>query len=110
MVGEDQKFASAIISVDKTWLKEWAAENGLSDHTPEELVEMDQTLKAVRAMLAPVNDQLSTYERVKRVRLVTDSWTQQNGFLSVALKLKRAVLINHYSDLIAEIYNIAGEA
>ncbi len=44
------------------------------------------------------------YAQVRRVALLTDKWTVDNGLLTPTLKPRRAQIVERYRDRVAEIY------
>lgn len=105
VIGENEKFASAIIVPNFHQLKAWANKNHLQFRNEANLVEEDIVYKMYSKIIDDLNRDLSPHEQIKRFRLVADEWTQQNGFLSPTLKLRRAPLHKKYHDLMEEIYN-----
>ena len=104
IVGENQKFASAIICLNYGRLDRWAEDNGLGHLSREEMLENTTVLRLLSKELEAIDRTLADYEAVKRPVYVFDEWTTANGMLSQTLKLRRAVILRHYADRIAEIY------
>ena len=50
------------------------------------------------------NGSLANFETLKRFRVVAEEWTQESGELTPSMKLKRRVLTERYSGVIAELY------
>ena len=44
------------------------------------------------------------YAQVRRVALLTDNWTVDNGLLTPTLKPRRDQILERYKDRVAEIY------
>jgi Long-chain acyl-CoA synthetases (AMP-forming) len=106
VVGENQKFASAIIVPAFAYLRGWAKEKGLSYENDEELVKLKEVISLINNDVDIVNKQLSPHEHIKRVRLVSDEWSPTNDMLSQTLKLKRINIRSKYKAIIDEIFNI----
>ena len=51
-----------------------------------------------------VNATLSNYERIKKIVIVPDELTVENGALTPSLKIKRKVVEEHYRDAIEAMY------
>lgn len=105
IVGENQKYASAIITVNKDNLKELASKNNIKDQSIEDLLNNDLILDLLHKEVASLSQSLASYETLKREKFVADEWTTANGLLSQTLKLKRAKLIEKYSSLISSIFD-----
>ena len=104
VIGENQKVASAIIVPNFVQLHSWASQQGLSFADDNALISLPETILLINKEVEKINKNLAFHEQIRKPRLVTDEWTPLNGFLSQTLKLKRAVLSQHYASLIHEIY------
>ena len=104
VVGENQKFASAIIIPDFEHLRHWAEANGITTDDHAQLAADPKVIELIHGIVNEVNSHLAPHENIKRERVVADEWTTSNGLLSQTLKLKRAKLQARYSGIISEIY------
>jgi len=50
-------------------------------------------------------ENFSRYERIKKLTLVPDEFSQEAGELTPTLKLKRRVLLAKYADVIDQMYS-----
>ena len=46
-----------------------------------------------------------THESIKKVAVVPDEWSVEEGELTPSMKLKRRVIVEKYADEIAGLYN-----
>jgi len=106
VIGENQKFASALITPDFIFLHNWASIHHISFHDNEELIRNPLVFARYQKEVSDINQNLSDHEKIKRFRLVSDEWTAQTGELSPTLKLKRKVLYEKYGDIISEIFSV----
>ncbi len=106
VIGENQKFASALITPDFIFLHDWASIHHISFQDNEKLISNPLVFAQYQKEVSDMNQNLSDHERIKRFRLVSDEWTAQTGELSPTLKLKRKVLYEKYSDIISEIFSV----
>ncbi|MDD4849014.1 MAG: long-chain fatty acid--CoA ligase [Bacteroidales bacterium] len=105
VIGENEKFASAIITPNFTRLHFWAAKHKLHYQDNNELISLPLTLARFQREVDKFNLSLAPHEQIKRFRLINAEWTSQNGFLSQTLKLKRNVLYKKYDAVMREIYH-----
>ena len=105
VVGENQKFASAIVIPDINKLHFWAAKNKVQFTDNQDLIVKPEVIKKINKEIEKVNTKLAAHEQVKRAKIIIDEWTPLNDMLSQTLKLKRNKIKAKYSDTIAEIYN-----
>jgi long-chain acyl-CoA synthetase len=104
VIGENQKFASAIISPDFNFLHSWAARHNIHFRDNCELVQNPQVLSRFQRVVNEMNKILGQTEQVKRFRLVCEEWTPVTGELSPTLKLRRKFIAQRYEKLIEEIF------
>jgi long-chain acyl-CoA synthetase len=55
-------------------------------------------------LVREVNAGLANFETIKRFRLVPEEWSQDSGELTPSMKLKRRVITERYSAVVAELY------
>jgi long-chain acyl-CoA synthetase len=104
VIGENQKFASALLSPNFSFLHDWCSIHKIQFRDNNELIELPEVLDRFSREVREVNKSLGEFEQIKRFRLVTEEWTPQTGELSPTLKLKRNYLAKEYQFIIAEIY------
>jgi long-chain acyl-CoA synthetase len=104
VIGENEKFASALISPNFGFLHDWCSIHKIQFRDNNELIEIPEVIDKYSKEIKEVNKSLSEHEQIKKFRLVTEEWTPQSGELSPTLKLKRNFVANHYKDLIADVY------
>jgi long-chain acyl-CoA synthetase len=104
VIGENEKFASALILPDFDFLQKWARENGILFQNKKELITHDKVLVRLQQEINTVNKQLGLAEQIKRFRLIDDEWTPISGELSPTLKLKRKYIADKYKAMVEEIY------
>lgn len=104
VVGENKKFAAALIVPDFTYLKSWALLHKVEYTTPEAIVENQLVINRIKEEVAKYNKGFGDYEQIKRYTLLPEEWTQQNGRLSPTLKVKRNVIEAHYREEIEKLF------
>lgn len=105
VLGENKQYAAALISPDFVYLKSWCKKHKLKCTSCEEILEHPLVVKRFQEEVKHYNHFFGDYEQIKRYQLVPDEWTQQLGFLSPTLKIKRNVIEAHYADRIDKIFN-----
>ena len=105
VIGENQKFASAIIIPDFEHLRHSAEAIGITGKEDNSGLIADPAVVAlIHKEVEKVNSTTAPHENIKRERIVCDEWTPANNMLSQTLKLKRARITSRYADIIKEIY------
>ena len=104
IVGENEKFISALISPNFAYLHDWCSINKMHYRDNRELIEKDEVIALYQKEVNKYNKQLGDFERVKRFKLVCEEWGPQTGELSPTLKLKRKFLYDKYNSILEGIY------
>jgi long-chain acyl-CoA synthetase len=105
VIGENEKFASAIISPNFAYLHDWCSLHKIQFRDNAELIEIPEVVERFSRDIKEISNTMGEHEQIKRFRLVTEEWSPQSGELSPTLKLKRNLLTQHYKDVIADIYS-----
>jgi long-chain acyl-CoA synthetase len=106
VVGENQKFASAIISPDFNFLHNWAMRHHIEFRDNAELIQLPQVVTRYQRVVNEMNRQLGQTEQIKRFRIIQEEWSPTTGELSPTLKLKRKFLTSRYASVIEEIFSV----
>jgi long-chain acyl-CoA synthetase len=109
VIGENQKFASALISPNFEHLHKWAYHNEIEFRDNQTLIDHPEVQLLYATEVTEMNNQIGQTEQIKRFRIVCDEWKPETGELSPTLKLKRVVLSNKYQSIINEIYALKKE-
>lgn len=104
VVGENQKFAGALIIPSFADLKAWCAEENIPYTTNEEMIQKPEVLKRYAAEINELNKGLGETEKVKKQVLLADEWSINNGMLTPTLKAKRKVITAKYKDVIEKMF------
>ncbi|MES2391784.1 MAG: long-chain fatty acid--CoA ligase [Acidobacteriota bacterium] len=109
VIGDMKKFVSVLISPNFDALKSWAKENGVATGDRAAMVKDPKVQKEYEAIVKKVNGGLATWESVKKVGVVAEEWSVEDGELTPSMKLKRRVITEKYKDRIAAFYGGPGE-
>jgi long-chain acyl-CoA synthetase len=104
VVGENEKFASAIISPNFSYFNEQRLSFKTSYSDPEEMIQLPEIHSIFNSEIEKLNKRLNPAERINRFRLVPDEWSPATGELSPTMKLKRQFIADKYRMLIDQVY------
>jgi len=104
VLGEGMRFIAALIVPNFSRLESYAHSRGIGFKTREELVNRSEIHAFVEQEVEEATRWLAPYEKIRRFALLPDEFTPESGELSAAQKIKRYVVMEHYRDLIEEIY------
>jgi len=105
VLGENKKFAAALLSPDFIYLKSWCNKHKIKYSTNAEMIEHPAIVKRYQEEIKHYNQFFGDFEQIKRYKLVPDEWTTAVGFLSPTLKIKRNVIESHYADAIEKLFS-----
>ena len=105
VLGENKKFAAALISPDFVYLKSWCGVHKIKYTTNAEIIENPVVLKRFQEEVKHYNHFFGDYEQVKRYQIVPEEWTLAIGFLSPTLKIKRSAIEEYYADRVEKLFS-----
>ena len=103
VIADQRKFVSALI-VPMTELEEYAKDNNIDYRKPEDLCQNKSIIKMLEERIDTLQQQLASYEQIKRFTLLPKPFTMEAGELTNTLKIRRAVLNKNYKEQIEEMY------
>jgi long-chain acyl-CoA synthetase len=71
----------------------------------EELSQLPAAIKMVQRDVAALTGELADYERIRRIALLPDEFSIDNGELTPTLKVKRRVIDEKFGELIEALYS-----
>lgn len=105
VIGEQEKFASALILPDFDIVKDWCTKNNLKFDSHHDIIQMPEVYALIKNDIMVFNKFTSKSEQILRFKLVADDWSPNSGELSPTLKLKRKNISKKYGELINQIYS-----
>jgi long-chain acyl-CoA synthetase len=104
VIGEHEKFASALISPNFKYFDDWKKTGNVSFENNEELIKLPQVQDLFSREVDKLNQRLNPPERISRFRLVKDEWSPVTGELSPTLKLRRSFISEKYKAIVEQVY------
>lgn len=109
VVGDKQKFVTALIVPAEVALKNWCEHKKLGWTTLNEMIQHQEVISKYQKVIDAYNPQFSHIEQVKKFKLISSPWLpiHENGDeaeLTPTLKLKRRVIREKFKNEILELY------
>ncbi|MFD1647045.1 AMP-dependent synthetase/ligase [Haloarchaeobius litoreus] len=105
VMGDGEKFVSALIVPNFEGLRERAAAEGVDlpddDHA---VCDADWAHEVVEQEVAAVNERFEKHEQIKEFRLAEEEFTEENDMMTPTMKKKRRNIKDRYDRLVEEIY------
>ncbi|ALG28640.1 long-chain fatty acid--CoA ligase [Glutamicibacter halophytocola] len=106
VIGDGRPFIAALVTLDPEALPGWLERHQLDKNTSlEELATHPTVLETIEKVIAKANTSVSKAEAIKSFRVVPADFTEETGHLTPSMKIKRAVVLKDYNELIEEIYS-----
>lgn len=106
VVGEYQKYASAIIVPSFTNFKEYCKDNAITWTTNEEMSTHEDLKRLINEHIKLINKSLAPYEQLKRVAILNKEWSIEGGELTPKMSLKRKVIKEKNIETINKIFSV----
>ncbi len=102
---EGRNYATALITVDPDSLKTWAEGKGLDTSDPQTLTMGPEVHAELASAVAELNSRLNRWETIKDFRVLANDLSIESGELTPSLKVKRKVVVEHYTDELNSMYS-----
>ncbi len=104
VVGDQKPFISALLTIDADMLPAWAKNNGLPALTVEQARTNDVVLAELQRAVDDANTAVSKAESIRKFAVLPGDFTEENGYLTPSLKLKRNVVMKDFHDDVEALY------
>jgi long-chain acyl-CoA synthetase len=104
VVGDRKPYPAVLITLDPVEIGKWAAEEGI-EGDPATLARDPRVNQLVAGIVDDVNRERSRYEQLKRFRILPRDFEMEQGEVTPTLKLKRRVVLEHFADEVAALYD-----
>jgi long-chain acyl-CoA synthetase len=104
MLGDRRKYCVMLIVPAFGPLEAWARGAGIAWQSREQLVADARVVAHVQAEALGMLGDLASFETPKKFALLPEELTEENGFLTPSLKVKRRVVDERFGELIDRLY------
>jgi long-chain acyl-CoA synthetase len=104
MIGNRRNFAAALVVPNFDALEAWAHAKGIAAIDRQELVRRPEVAEHYMRLVDEMTPDLATFEKIRKITLLTRDLTQESGELTPTLKVKRRVVEEKYKPLIDRMY------
>ena len=107
VLGENRKFASALIVPNFESLKAWCAIKNINFESNQTIIENPEVKAKFRRVVDEANKNFGKWEQIKQFALLSAEWSIDGGEFTPKLSLKRKVILEKYKEIIEKIYKDA---
>lgn len=104
VVGDDRPYVAALIVPNFAEVRRRLGISDTTEATAQELVERSDVVELIGGAVEEANQQLATWERVRRFTLLPEPLAVERGELTPTLKVRRAVIQQRYAREIETLY------
>ncbi|HTT52907.1 MAG TPA: long-chain fatty acid--CoA ligase [Streptosporangiaceae bacterium] len=105
VVGDGRPYIACLITLDEEALEAWRGHHPhLAGASMAELAEAPELLADIQTAVDDANQAVSRAESIRRFRVLPDDFTEQSGYLTPSLKVRRGVVAKDYAADIDALY------
>ena len=104
VIGEGQKYVSAIIVPEFSVFKGYCQANQIEWKDREQMLHHDALKKIINDHIKKVNVQLAPFEQIKRAQFINAEWGVETGEITPKLSLRRKTIYEKNKEVIAKIF------
>jgi long-chain acyl-CoA synthetase len=104
VVGDGKPFIAALVTLDPDMLPTWLKNNDLPEMSVEQAAENEAVQAEVQRAVDEANKAVSKAESIRRFRLLSVDFTEEAGYMTPSLKLKRNVVMKDFAHEVDELY------
>ena len=105
VVGDQKPFIGALITLDAEMLPSWAKNNDLPGLSMEDARTNEAVLAEVQRAVDDANKAVSKAESIRKFAVLHGDFTEDNGYLTPSLKLKRNLVMKDYATEVEALYS-----
>lgn len=106
VIGENQKFAAALIVPDFTYLKSYCAVKGIPYTNDAEMVADSTLRKRFQVEVDKYNARFGSHEQIKKFELIGNEWTVDGGELTASMKMRRSFISEKYKNQVNKMFRL----
>jgi long-chain acyl-CoA synthetase len=105
VVGDQKPFIAALLTLDPEMYPVWAKNNGIAGVTFEQARSNEVVLAELQKAVDEANKAVSKAESIRKFTVLEGDFTEENGYLTPSLKLKRNVVMKDFHDQVEALYS-----
>jgi long-chain acyl-CoA synthetase len=104
VVGDRRRFAAVLIAPNFPALEDWARARQVGFGSRQELVDAAPIASLYSEIVESLNKDLAQFERLKKIILVPETFSAEDGTLTASMKLRRRIVEERYRKQIEQLY------
>ncbi|HWL43097.1 MAG TPA: AMP-binding protein [Ilumatobacter sp.] len=104
VIGEGEKFLTALIGIELDTVGDWAQRRGLTYTTYRDLTDKPEVIELIQGVVDETNTKFARVENVRKFALIPKELDHEDGELTATQKIKRGAMMDLFGDLVASMY------
>ena len=104
IIGDQRKYVTALVVPDFIELEKYAEKHLIIYNSKEELCNNQQIYDLFKLRIDRMQNEFANYEQIKKFHILSEPFSIESGELTNTLKIKRAVILAKYCEVIEELY------
>ena len=101
--GDNKPYNVALVVPEMKEIEEWAGKHGIAERGAA-LLENDKVAALIRDEVDKHSAEFKQFEKIKKIKLIAEDFTQENGMLTPKLSLKRRVVMQRWGQELENLY------
>ena len=104
VVGDQKPFIAALVTLDPEMYPAWAKNNGIEGVGLEQARTNEVVRAEIQRAVDDANKAVSKAESIRKFTILEGDFTEENGYLTPSMKLKRNIVLKDFHDDVEAIY------
>ena len=104
VVGDQKPFIAALITLDAEMYPTWARNNGIEGVSLDQARTHEVVLAEIQRAVDDANRSVSKAESIRKFAILEGDFTEENGYLTPSLKLKRNIVMKDFAADVEALY------
>jgi long-chain acyl-CoA synthetase len=104
VVGDQKPFIAALVTLDAEMYPTWARNNGIEGVRIDEARTHEVVLAEIQRAVDDANRSVSKAESIRKFAILEGDFTEENGYLTPSLKLKRNIVMKDFAADVEALY------
>ena len=104
VVGDARPYIGALITLDSDMLPTWLKNHSLPIVDAAQAADMPEVRDSLEKAVTRANKKVSRAESIRRLRIIDQTFTVENGYMTPSLKLRRRAVLKDFAHEVDALY------